>query len=394
MLPKIKKTISSGLSKRERIGKIATGISLALILTAGASVPVVQANEVLMELRQPPPVLLQAASAMGYPGGSFASHRSHVSHTSHASHASHVSHYSSTTPTTPITAPKPPLASFTLSQSSTTAPATLDLDASGSSALSGSINLIQWSTSNGQSASGKNASFVFNTQGTYTITLTLIDSNGLTSTSVKTVTVKPAVTLLTGLTASCPTSVKAGETATCDATASWSNGGTSGKISATWTSSNTAVATMNGNTLTGGSVTTDTPVSITATYSENGVTQQAISTIMVSAPVAPKKCVNATYSMGKLTIAALDIPITFNQNSIYKVEMDYVPLSNPLEFKLTSAQIVASVSGCQNATYLPSDGIVGIPAVEVPGVGQYNVSLLVVPGTDPMHFRLRDASSK
>lgn len=86
---------------------------------------------------------------------------------------------------TTTTVKYPPTASFTLSQSGTTAPTTVVLDATNSYALSSVINIFQWSASNGQSYSGKNTSIMLNEPGTYTITLTVTDGNGLTATSQK-----------------------------------------------------------------------------------------------------------------------------------------------------------------------------------------------------------------
>lgn len=207
--------------------------------------------------------------------------------------------------TPPAATKYPPTAYFTQSHSSGNAPLTVSLDATYSSSTGAVINSYQWSSSNGQTAAGKNGSIVFTDPGAYTITLTVTDSNGLTASSQKTVMV------------SAPPPA--------------------------------------------------TPVTV--------------------------KCADTIYAAGRLTIPALDIPVAFGQITTYRVIMDYVALSSPPEFVLVGATIGASV-GCRNATFDPSTGIIAIPTVEVAGSGQYSISLLVLSGTDPMHFKLHDTTKK
>ncbi len=66
---------------------------------------------------------------------------------------------------------------------------TVNLDASNSIDADGSIIDYTWTASDGQESSGVNSSIIFTQAGTYTITLTLTDNDGLTATAQDTVTV-------------------------------------------------------------------------------------------------------------------------------------------------------------------------------------------------------------
>ena len=89
---------------------------------------------------------------------------------------------------------KPPIAKFTVTPSSGNAPLTVSLDASASSDPDGSISSYNWSSSDGQTATGVTASMIFNNAGSYNITLTVKDNGGKTNTVTQTVTVNPTPT--------------------------------------------------------------------------------------------------------------------------------------------------------------------------------------------------------
>ena len=79
--------------------------------------------------------------------------------------------------------PLPPVPTFTLAPSSGAAPLTVSLDASTANDPDGEIVDYQWSSSDGQGASGRTAELTFDTLGSYTIALTVTDDQGLSVTS-------------------------------------------------------------------------------------------------------------------------------------------------------------------------------------------------------------------
>jgi PKD repeat protein len=91
----------------------------------------------------------------------------------------------------------PPVAVLSLSQSSAYAPATVTASAAGSTDATGTITAASIDFGDGTVASGTTASHVYKTGGTYTVRATITDSNGLSSSTSKTVTVNPPTVTLT-----------------------------------------------------------------------------------------------------------------------------------------------------------------------------------------------------
>jgi PKD repeat protein len=79
--------------------------------------------------------------------------------------------------------PQPPIAKFTATSTTGTAPLTINLDATESSDPDGKIVEYQWNSSDGQTASGRDATITFNSVGTYKISLVVKDNDGLISTN-------------------------------------------------------------------------------------------------------------------------------------------------------------------------------------------------------------------
>jgi WD40 repeat protein len=82
---------------------------------------------------------------------------------------------------------QPPEAAFALSPEQGKAPLSLDLDGSASVDSDGTIISYQWSSSDGQTATGKTAQMIVQNEGEYTITLTVTDNSNATATAKKTV---------------------------------------------------------------------------------------------------------------------------------------------------------------------------------------------------------------
>jgi PKD repeat protein len=81
-------------------------------------------------------------------------------------------------------------ATITATPTSGVAPLTVALDGSGSTTPNSSIIAYNWSSSDGQLAVGSRASLTYDSAGSYTITLTIIDDGGDTATATETITVQ------------------------------------------------------------------------------------------------------------------------------------------------------------------------------------------------------------
>ncbi|MCK4222094.1 MAG: PKD domain-containing protein, partial [Dehalococcoidia bacterium] len=78
-----------------------------------------------------------------------------------------------------------PSANFTASPTSGTAPLAVDFDASGSSDPDGSITSYNWTFGDGSTGTGVTTSHTYNTAGTYTVNLTVIDGQGATGSTTR-----------------------------------------------------------------------------------------------------------------------------------------------------------------------------------------------------------------
>lgn len=83
----------------------------------------------------------------------------------------------------------PPTATFTATPGTGAAPLDVDVDATGSSDVDGTIVSYQWTTSSGDSASGETATFTFDQPGNHAIELTVTDDDGASDTTSTIVTV-------------------------------------------------------------------------------------------------------------------------------------------------------------------------------------------------------------
>jgi Leucine-rich repeat (LRR) protein len=93
---------------------------------------------------------------------------------------------------------RPPTAAFTLSSARGKAPFMVQLDATGSADLDGSIVQYNW-TANGQTLKEQQTSATLTVPGHYTLTLTVTDNHGLTATTQKTVTATTNCKEVTGV---------------------------------------------------------------------------------------------------------------------------------------------------------------------------------------------------
>ncbi len=125
--------------------------------------------------------------------------------------------------------PVAPVANLTVYPTNGEAPLTVSLNGSGSTDSDGTIVEYAWKVSNGQQAYGANTEIIFSHSGTYDITLTVKDNDGLTDTAQSNVTVTSPPLLNVPPTAAFsiyPTEGEAPLTVTLDASGSTDSDGT------------------------------------------------------------------------------------------------------------------------------------------------------------------------
>jgi len=106
-------------------------------------------------------------------------------------------------------------------------------------------------------------------------------SSGVTRTATQSVTIVDIATTLSSLSISGPSSVNEGAAGTYTATATWSDGSTTG-VMPVWSISPTTYASINiSGVLTALAVTVNQTVSITASYTSGGVTRSATQAVMI-----------------------------------------------------------------------------------------------------------------
>jgi PKD repeat protein len=90
-----------------------------------------------------------------------------------------------------------PVASFTASATSGTAPVQIQFNGSASSDSDGTVQLYDWDFGDGTTSTGVSTFKVFNVASTYNVQLQVTDNDGMNSTTAKTITVTNPVVLPT-----------------------------------------------------------------------------------------------------------------------------------------------------------------------------------------------------
>lgn len=127
--------------------------------------------------------------------------------------------------------------------------------------------------------------------GQNVISVSATDTSGLTATQTVTVTQQqstPAATLtLSSLLVSGASSLKAGDSTSYSATAVYSDGSTK-TVTPAWSATGSGASITSSGTMTAvSSITVDSPVTITAIYTEGSATKTANFAVMVNAPTTP-----------------------------------------------------------------------------------------------------------
>lgn len=193
--------------------------------------------------------------------------------------------------TATIIVKKRTLAALTLACPASLTAGTTDFCTAGAVYGNGATRMVQplWNSSNAAALSvspdGALSAGIVNADMEVTISASY-GEGGVTKTVSTAVRVKYDQGALSGLLIAGDGSVMSGESLTLKGTASYANGFSS-TVKPIWSVSNAAVADIDENgTLTAHTVATDTPLTVSASYSEGGVTKTAILMITVKAPSA------------------------------------------------------------------------------------------------------------
>ena len=151
---------------------------------------------------------------------------------------------------TTITVINYPKADFTYTPEAPLVNQTITFDATASKPNGGAIKSYTWEFDDGKTGTGVITTHSYSATGNYTVTLTITDSEDLTSTTNKTVTVKLHNIAITSLTAS-PNTVKIGEPVTIEVTVV-NNGNFTETFTVTAYYNNTAIETKTVTDLTSG----------------------------------------------------------------------------------------------------------------------------------------------
>lgn len=117
-------------------------------------------------------------------------------------------------------------------------------------------------------------------------------------------------------------------------------------------------------------------------------------------PDSPDACIATYKTDGTLSLPCVTVPNDFNGSDMYQADMTLIPFTNPLSFKLTGAQQKEeSFVGTENCTAsFIADGSLNIPCVSVPdGSGSsimYQADLQLVPSSNTLMFKLINAQLK
>jgi hypothetical protein len=145
-------------------------------------------------------------------------------------------------------------------------------------------------------------------------------------------------TVLSSLAISGASSVQEGASSTYTVTATYSDGSTKSVTPATFASSNTAVLSVSGLTVTGAQVSADTAVTLTATYTDKGVTKTATKAVTVT-NVAP-----TISSIAIIGAASVNEQSTSQYTAVYNMSDGTTQSATGLTWAMVQGSSYASIN--------------------------------------------------
>jgi PKD repeat protein len=190
-----------------------------------------------------------------------------------------------------------PVGSFTFDPASPEVDETVTFDASNSSDLNGNIVSYEWDYGDQTTGSGVNSTHAYSSEGIYTVTLTIIDNDGIADIATKLITVMPKPLPPEASFTFSPTSPEVSQTVTFDASNSSDPDGTI--VNYFWIFGDGTTENQTGGVTTIHSYTSEGSYNVTLTVTDNDqLTNTTAKSITVSPP--PKEAPEASFSHSPL----------------------------------------------------------------------------------------------
>ncbi|HTO00349.1 MAG TPA: PKD domain-containing protein, partial [Microthrixaceae bacterium] len=215
----------------------------------------------------------------------------------------------------------PPVAVISASQTSGSAPLTVQLDGSGSTDSDGTVDGYEWNFGDGSAtASTAQASHVFTDAGSYVVTLTVTDNDGAQNTTTKTITVGENVAPTAAASAT-PSAGKAPLPVQFSANGSTDSDGTIASYAWTFGDGGTSTSADPAHTYSVAGTYTATLV----VTDNGGATDSATVSVQVNLNQAPIAVANSNVTAGQA-------PLTVNFSSVGSVDDDGTIVSQSWTF--------------------------------------------------------------
>jgi len=201
-----------------------------------------------------------------------------------------------------------PAGSFTFDPAAPEVDETVTFDASNSSDLNGNIVSYEWDYGDQTTGSGVNSTHAYSSEGIYTVTLTIIDNDGIADMATKLITVMPKPLPPEASFTFSPTSPEVGQIVTFDASNSSDPDGTI--VNYFWSFGDGTTENQTGGVTTIHSYTSEGFYNVTLTVTDDDqLTNTTAKSITVSPP--PKEAPEASFTYSPLN-PEVNETITFN----------------------------------------------------------------------------------
>lgn len=240
-----------------------------------------------------------------------------------------------------------PVGSFTFDPASPEVDETVTFDASNSSARNGNIVSYEWDYGDQTTGSGMNSTHAYSSEGIHTITLTIIDNDGITDIATKLITVMPKPLPPEASFTFSPTSPEVDQTVTFDASNSSDPDGTI--VDYFWIFGDGTTENQTGGVTTIHSYTSEGSYNVTLTVTDNDqLTNTTAKSITVSPP--PKEAPEASFSYSPLN-PEVNETVTFDASGSSDADGTIVDYFWSFGDGTTGAGITATHSYTLNGTY-------------------------------------------